>query len=224
MKILIINPNSDPKMTDVILKVAESFAADSFEVICKPTPFAPEFIDSYMDEIETASGMAELIRANEKEFDGFLIACMDDPNLDAMKELTEKPVVGIAEAVMKMASMIGHRFSIVSTSRESIPNHEVLARKYHLETLLASVRYPKNQDTQQSEKEMFLDAAQSAVSEDMAEVIVLGCAGFADMAESIQTQIGVPVLDGVICGLIILSGMIRAGISTSKIGRYKPRV
>ena len=114
MKILIINPNSDPKMTGVILSAAKSFAGDTFEVVCKSTPGAPAFIDSYMDEIGTAPGMAELLRTHDAEFDGFLVACMDDPNLDAMKELTEKPVVGIAEAAMKMATMIGHRFSIVS--------------------------------------------------------------------------------------------------------------
>jgi len=48
MKILIINPNSDPKMTSVILSAAESFAGDRFEVVCKSTPGAPAFIDSYM--------------------------------------------------------------------------------------------------------------------------------------------------------------------------------
>ncbi len=57
----------------------------------------------------------------------------------------------------------------------------------------------------------------------MAEVIALGCAGLADMAKRLEARLKVPVLDGVVCGLIILSGMVRAGISTSKIGRYRPR-
>jgi Asp/Glu/hydantoin racemase len=33
MRILIINPNSDPKMTHVILSAAQSFAGDAFEVV-----------------------------------------------------------------------------------------------------------------------------------------------------------------------------------------------
>ena len=37
MRILIINPNSDPKMTSVILSAAESYAGDTFEVVCKST-------------------------------------------------------------------------------------------------------------------------------------------------------------------------------------------
>ena len=223
MKLLIINPNSDAAMTAVIRQAAEAYAAGDFQAVCMDTPGAPGFIDSYQDEVETAPGMMALIREHEQQFDGFLVACMDDPNLDAVKEITGKPVVGIAEAAMKIASMIGHRFSIVSTSRASIANHHVLARKYHLEALLASVRYPEGVAADLSEEERSFEAARSAVDEDMAEVIVLGCAGLADMAKRLEARLKVPVLDGVVCGLIILSGLVKAGISTSKIGRYRPR-
>ena len=222
MKLLIINPNSDIEMTAVIRQAAEAYADGAFQVDCVATPGAPGFIDSYQDEVETAPGMTALIREHEQQYDGFLVACMDDPNLDAIKEVTGKPVAGIAEAAMKMASMIGHCFSIVSTSRASVANHRVLARKYHLEELLASVRYPGDDAADLPEEERFFEAARSAVDEDMAEVIVLGCAGLADMAKRLEARLKVPVLDGVVCGLIILSGMVRAGISTSKIGRYRP--
>lgn len=223
MKLLVINPNSDTAMTAVIRQAAETYADGAFEVICIDTPGAPGFIDSYQDEVETAPGMMALIREHEQQFDGFLVACMDDPNLDAIKEITGKPVVGIAEAAMKIASMIGHRFSIVSTSRTSVANHEVLARKYHLAALLASVRYPQREAADLTDEAGFFEAAQSAVEDDLAEVIVLGCAGLADMAKRLEARLKVPVLDGVVCGLIILSGLVKAGIRTSKIGRYRPR-
>ena len=38
MKILIINPNSSPEMTDKIKERALDFAAGEFEVDCLPTP------------------------------------------------------------------------------------------------------------------------------------------------------------------------------------------
>jgi allantoin racemase len=223
MKVLIINPNSDTRMTAVIRQAAETFAVGAFQVDCLPTPGAPGFIDSYQDEVEAGPGMLELVRGHAQQFDGFLVACMDDPNLDAVKEITDKPVVGIAEAAMKIASMIGHRFSIVSTSQASVANHQVLARKYHIEALLASVRYPEGVAANLAEEDRFFEAAKSAVEDDQAEVIVLGCAGLADMAKRLEARLKVPVLDGVVCGLIILSGMVKAGICTSKIGRYRPR-
>ncbi len=222
MKILVINPNSDREMTEVIRKASEGYAGDRFEVLCLENTSGPHFIDSYEDEITAAAGMKDIIQTYEDRVDGFVIACMDDPNLEAMKELTVKPVVGIAEASMKIASMLGHRFSIVSTSRQSIPNHEVLARAYHLEDMLASVRAPEDTADLEDE-ELFYIAARDAVQKDLAEVIVLGCAGLADMARRLEKRLNVPVLDGVICRLIVAFGLAHAGWSTSKAGRYRPR-
>jgi allantoin racemase len=223
MRILVINPNSDPEMTRVIQRVAMDFAGDRFEVTCLPTPGAPTFIDSYLDEMQSAQGMLSLMREHESRVDGVVIACMDDPNLDAMKEAATKPVVGIAEAAMKVASMIGHRFSILSTSRTSVANHEVLARKYHVQELLASVRYPALHEMELNQEKQYLNAGRAALDEDLAEVLVLGCAGFAEIAGRLQTQLGVPVLDGVACGLMMAEGMVRLKIATSKVGRYLPR-
>ena len=54
IKIFIINPNSDPEMTDIILHAAERYTDEAFDVVCEPTPGAPLFIDT-----TTAGGMTE---------------------------------------------------------------------------------------------------------------------------------------------------------------------
>jgi allantoin racemase len=222
MKILIINPNRDESMTEGMLKSAKQFANRDFEVDCISTPAAPKFIETYEDQIKSAPGMVKVLKENEEEFDAFVIACHCDPNLDVMKEITKKPVVGIGEASMKMASMLGHRFSVVSTDRHSIPNKEALIRKYHLQYLAASVRAPLDDMKELTDKEKYFNVARLAVEEDMAEVIVLGCAGMTGLDKRLQKELGVPVLDGVICALIIASGLVKYNVSTSKIRRYNP--
>ena len=222
MRILIINPNSDLEMTAAIQKSADNFVNGEFDVVCKPTPGAPEFIETYEDQIKAAPGMIQLVRENEKEFDAFIVACHCDPNLDVIKEITRKPVVGIGEASMKIASMLGHRFSVVSTAKHSIPNKEALIRKYHLQDSLASVRAPEDETATASDEEKYLQAARSALEEDMAEVIVLGCAGMAGLDKRLEEELGAPVLDGVACALMIAAGLVQYGVSTSKIRRYNP--
>lgn len=219
MKILIINPNSDKEMAEQIQKTATTFADNDFEVVCKPTPGAPSFIETYEDQITCAPGMIQLVREHEDTYDAFVVACHCDPNLDALKQITEKPVVGIGEASMKIASMLGHRFSVVSASTHSIPEKEVLARKYHLQDVLASVRAPPGGVMTEEE---YMKAAQSAVKEDMAEVIVLGCAGMTGLDKYLEEQLGVPVLDGIVCALIIATGLVKYGVSQSKIRKYNP--
>jgi allantoin racemase len=222
MKILIINPNSDPKMTDAIAKTAEAFAGDKYEIACLPTPGAPKFIETYEDSSQSAPGMIRLLRENEETYDGFIVACHSDPNLDVMKEITVKPVVGIGEASMKIASMLGHKFSVISDTIHSIPNKEDLARKYHLDKVLASVRAPLEKNEPDSEKTIYTEVARKAIEKDAAEVIVLGCAGLTGMDKPLQAAVGAPVLDGIICALIIVSGLIQYGVSTSKLRKYNP--
>jgi len=222
MKILIINPNSSPEMTGKIKETALEFAAGAFEVDCLPTPGAPDYIETYEDQLKAAPGMIRLVRENEETCDAFVIACHCDPNLDAMKEITTKLVVGIGEASMKIASMLGHSFSVVTDTIHSIPNKEALARKYHLQDALASARAPQKDSGGLGFEEKIFQAAELAAKEDDAEVLVLGCAEMTGLDKRLQEQLGIPVLDGVVCALILASGLSKYGISTSKARRYNP--
>ena len=222
MRILVINPNSDPKMTEAIRKSATDYAGDRYEVVCELTPGAPKFIETYGDDLAAAPGMLKLVEEYESQCDAFVIACHGDPNLDAIKEKTKIPVVGIGEASMKIASMLGHSFSVVTTAKRSIPPKEVQARKYHLQDLLVSVRAPAADASDCENEELFLDLAKAAVEEDLAEVIVLGCAGLTGMDKLIQESLGVPTLDGVVCALIVAEGLVRYGVSTSKVLGFNP--
>ena len=221
MKILIINPNSSVEMSAAIQNVAENYANGDFEVKTVPTPNAPEYIDYYIDQAIAAPGMMQIVKENEAEYDAFIVACHCDPNLDLLKQITDKPVVGIGEASMKLATMLGHSFSVVSAGKHSIPNKRALIHKYGLDNDCASVRGPKDDFDDPTVEGPYLNAAQIAMEEDLAEVIVLGCAGFAGMSEKMSAELGVPVLDGVVSALIIATGLVKAGYTTSKIRRYK---
>lgn len=221
MKILIINPNSSVEMSAAIQNVAEIYANGDFEVKTVPTPNAPEYIDYYIDQAIAAPGMMQIVKENEAEYDAFIVACHCDPNLDLLKQITDKPVVGIGEASMKLATMLGHSFSVVSAGKHSIPNKRALIHKYGLDNDCASVRGPKDDFDDPTVEGPYLNAAQIAMEEDLAEVIVLGCAGFAGMSEKMSAELGIPVLDGVVSALIIATGLVKAGYTTSKIRRYK---
>jgi len=221
MKIFIINPNSSREMTDSIQNAANDYAGNDFEVMCKNVPEAPEFIDTYQDKVITAPGMLRLVKENENDYDAFIVACHCDPNLDAIKEYCKKPVVGIGEASMKIASMLGHSFSVISASRHSVPNKEALIRKYHLQDLCVSVKAPLDEKFSGNQNELYIKLSEEAIKSDMAEVIVLGCAGMSGLDKTIQNKFNVPVLDGVICALIIASGLVKYGVSVSNIRRYK---
>jgi allantoin racemase len=123
---------------------------------------------------------------------------------------------------MKIATMLGHSFSVVTTHQHSIPGKLVQARKYHLQDQLVSVRAPEKGQEGFEDDDLFLNLAKAAVEEDLAEVIVLGCAGLSGTDKRIQQALGVPVLDGVVCALMLATGFARYGIATSKALGYNP--
>jgi len=222
VKILIINPNSDAGMTAAIQESAEDFAQGAFEVVTVSTPGAPPFIETHASEIQCGPGMLELMEENEGDFDAFVVACHSDVNIEAVRETTSKPVIGIGEASMKLASFLGRTFSVVTTHRHSVPGKLEQIRKLHLQDQVASVRPPDPGDEGLGGVELFMELSRRARDEDGAEVIVLGCAGLAGMDRTIREALDLPVLDGVVCALILATGFARYGIGTSKVLYYDP--
>ena len=208
-------------MCSEIQKTAEDFIRGRYGVACMPTPDAPDFIETYEDMHRAGPGMVRLVREQASACDAFIVACHYDPNLDAIKEIVEKPVVGMGEASMMIASMLGHRFSIITTDEHSIPLHEERARKYHLHDMLASVRAPEKGALDPSEADRVYRLSRLAIEEDMAEVIVLGCASMAGLDKQLQSRLGVPILDGIVCALFLAEGFVRYRISTSKVRQDK---
>ena len=222
MKILIINPNSDAEMTAAIQESAEAFAGGSFQVTTVSTPGAPPFIESHASEIQCGPGMLRLMEEHEWDFDAFVIACHSDVNIEAVRETTRKPVIGIGEASMKLASFLGRTFSVVTTHRHSVPGKLEQIRKLHLQDQVVSVRPPNPGDEGLGGVDLFMELARRARNEDGAEVIVLGCAGLAGMDRAIRESLEMPVLDGVVCALILATGFARGGMGTSKVLYYSP--
>ncbi|MGD9568439.1 MAG: aspartate/glutamate racemase family protein [Sedimentibacter sp.] len=204
MRILIINPNSDIETNKIILEKANKLINGAYEVDCVNVKNAPKLISSYEDYARTTPEMIEFVRQGEKTYDAFIVACHSDPNLDVLREVTNKPVVGIAEASMKIASMMGNSFAVISPSKKSISKKFSLARKYHCNDLLKLVVVSKSDN-----EDDLLEASKEAVERGEVDAIVLGCANYANADRYIEKQLDIPVLEGVACALILASGLVR---------------
>ena len=75
------------------------------------------------------------------------------------------------------------------------------------------------EDTGANEISAISDLAVEAVDAG-ADVIVLGCAGMADLVREVELRAGVPVIDGVAAAVGLVSAMARMGVGTSKRDEY----
>jgi allantoin racemase len=202
MKILVINPNSDEETRLRIVEKVHKFAPSDWEVDVISLKSTPKLMASYEDEAKAIPEMEQIIREGS-QYDAFIDACHSDPNLDFLQEITEKPVVGIAEASMKMASMEGHGFAIISPSVFSIPKKRTLARKY-----CCDFYYQAAVVCQTNENEDLYETAKLAVEQYHVDTIVLGCANYTNADKFIENKLGVRVFDGIACAMIIAAGMV----------------
>ena len=128
MRILIINPNSDTHTDSVMAVKAKALALPDVDVDVIHMNSAPKLVCSYEEQAVSIGEMVDAVKKTEDMYDAFIIACHSDPNLDLIREITSKPVIGIAEASMKIASMMGNGFAVISPSPKS---SEILSGKVH---------------------------------------------------------------------------------------------
>jgi allantoin racemase len=69
---------------------------------------------AFAEAAENACAMLQQAITQEVIFDKVLLACFGDPGLEAMQHLTDKPVVGLAQASMQAAERFGRPYAIVT--------------------------------------------------------------------------------------------------------------
>jgi allantoin racemase len=226
MRILIISPNASIEMSDVIRDQLRAVARPDVVVEVANPVGAPPAIESALDEAMAIPPMLELVRAAEgRGIDAVVIACFSDPGLDAARELTGLPVVGIQEASMHLVAQIAYRFSILTTLKHWVPVRERAALVAGLERRLAScpvLALPVLDTVADRERvvERLIVVGRRAVEEDGAEALILGCAGLGDLAPRVQRALGVPIVDPNAAALKLAEALVDLGLSHSKAGLY----
>ena len=228
MKIKVINPNTSMEMTHAINAAAQSVARPGTDIVSVSPAFGPASIESYYDDYLSIPGLLEEIRTGDTDgYDAYIIACYGDPGLHAARELTTKPVVGIAEASLYMASMLAARFSIVTVIPRTRTMLEEMVAGYGFREKVVSIRTSPlyvldvEKDPAGALEKLRIEARR-ARDEDDAEAILLGCAGFTQFADNLEQELEIPVLDGVVCALKMAESLVELGKTTSKYKTYRP--
>ncbi|WP_051639789.1 aspartate/glutamate racemase family protein [Cellulomonas sp. URHE0023] len=216
MHIRVINPNTTRAMTDLIGRSARVVAARGTVVDAVQPTMGPASIESHYEEALAVPGILEQVTLGEADgVDGYVVACFGDPGLDAARELAAGPVVGIAEAAMHAASLVGRRFSVVTTLGRTRARARELAQRYGFADACLSVRACEvavlSLDADPTGLARIVDECRSAVDDDGADAVVLGCAGMASWTSVIAGEIGVPVLDGVAAGTLLAQSLVTLG-------------
>jgi allantoin racemase len=218
MRILVINPNSSKEMTLGIDVSARKYAGVDTEIRTVSSTGGPLAIECLADaEAVQDQVMGYVNQANEDNYDAVIMACYGQSLQKAAKKISKIPVYGIAEPQLYMACLLGGKFSVIGLKKDSDRVMQERLKSLGLISRCASVRtigvsVMECVVNRESTYAALTKEARIAIEEDAADVICLGCAGLAGLDKPMQQELGVPVLDGVVCAVKMCEAVIKYGL------------
>jgi allantoin racemase len=165
--------------------------------------YGPASIESRYDEaLAVPFVLKKAVWAEENGYDAVVISCMNDPGVEAAKELLKIPVVGPREAAWNVANVLGKNLSWIS------------ARGI---TVLELAQDPEKTYN------ALLEDGKRAMKEG-ADVLILRCTGMTGTAKRLTAELGTPVLEGEGLALALAQLFVDVGLAHSKLAfGYPPK-
>jgi len=225
LRIAILNPNTTQAFTRRLGEQAQAIAAPGTAVVARSPRMGVPSVECHTDEALAMAGLIGLVQEEEAlGTSAYVIACFGDTGIDAARELAAGPVVGMTEAALCAAAMLAAHFSVVTLPPRTIVQAERVVRHLGLghrcRIRAIDVGVDDCVDLDPAVLQAMIAESRTALREDRAEAIILGCAGLSGLVEPMRAALGVPVIEGVSVGLKMAEGLVATGHRTSKAGAY----
>ena len=206
MRILVLNANTSQFVTDKVGAQARASAAPGTEIRSVTGGFGAAIIGSRAEHAIGEHSTVALAASHAQDCDAVVIAVSYDTGLRAARELLPVPVVGMTEAGLLTACMLGGRIGVITFGRRVRPLYEELAASYGLASRIAGWRTLESQaaygsGTHEELDQELIAQALDLVERDFAETVVLTGAVMAGVAARLQAHVPVPLIDCIACAV-----------------------
>jgi len=203
MKLLLINPNTNPATTVAMRDIAREAAPVGVVIEAATAPFgAPLIVDGEQAKTSEEAVLAMFDARPPYGVAGVIISAFADPALAILRERYAVPFTGIAEAAMAEAGAGGRRFCVVTTTPYLADAITALAARYGHGDRFLGVVLTKGDAVTTTNDAAGLPLALAAgclraVAELGAEAIVIGGGPLAVAARAISSKVPVPLIEPV---------------------------
>ena len=159
-------------------------------------PDGPDAILSWQDWHAAVGPMCEV--AEREWADAYVVACASDPGLEAVRAVTQRPVLGVFRCALGVAVARAERFGVIAIVEASraLGIEARFAGERALNVSMEALLDPV------AARGLLIDAATDLV-EAGAEAVVLGCTGMAAHRADIEAAVGVPVIEPCQAGVAV---------------------
>jgi allantoin racemase len=205
LRILLINPNTTAAITERMAAYVGEIAGSAATFVPVTGKFGARYISTRAAAAVAAHAALDALAEHAHELDAVYLACFGDPGLAALKEVSSVPVIGMAEASCIEAARQGRRFGTVTGGALWKPMLQEFVATLGLSQQLAGIRTVAPTGDQiasdpDAALSLLAEACTACARDDGAEIVILGGAALAGLAQRIQPRVAVPLLCSVEVG------------------------
>jgi allantoin racemase len=201
-RVLVINPNTNPAVTQRVRDAAAGFASAAVGVDVVNPPRGPFSIETAAERAEAErEALALIARADGQGYAAYVLACFDDLALDAARALVDVPVIGTCEAGIAATRALSPRFAIVTTFDAAVPGIRALMQRHgagpQATVRAAGIGVAAAADAGQGTMQRIVACARAAIDQDGAQALLLASGGLTGLGPALAAAVDCPVVDGV---------------------------
>lgn len=231
MNILLLNPNTTVAITERLAAAARKVAAPDTTLVPLTAPRGMPYISSRA-EAQIGGAIAlemlaeQMVAEHGAQADAAILAAFGDPGLLGARELFDIPIVGLAEAAMLTACMLGRRFAIVTFAGTLASWYEDCVEMHGLRSRCAGIRTLSEAvasvaDVADEKEAQLIELMTSTASEAGADVLILGGAPLAGLADRIKRRIPVPLVDPVQAATKQAEALVALAAGKAQLGSFR---
>lgn len=213
MRLLLINGNTTQAITDRCAAVARTAAAPGTEIVAVTAPRGPKVIGTRAENALASAMVIELLAEHGNGCDAALVAISFDTALDGLREAAPFPVIGMTEAALHAAAMLGGPIGFIGPVRRVLNVYRDVVKRTGLGGRIAGYRpldmRPQDFDDPANMVAPTVALARELVTQDHAESIVVAGAALAGLIDRVQAEVPVPVVDGIAAGVAFAEALAR---------------
>ncbi len=226
MKILVANPNTSTGVTDRLVAAGKLVASPGTELLPMTAPRGVPYIATRAEAAVGAVAALEMLAERRSGIDAAIVAAFGDPGLGGARELFDFPVVGMAEAAMLSACMLGRSFAIVSFAKALEPWFAEIVDWHGLSGRCAAIQmldsaFTNINDVADEKEQLLVDLANKVVTHNGADVVILAGAPLAGLATKLRERVPVPLVDGIQAAVTMAEGLVRLNPRKATVGTYR---
>lgn len=217
MKIEILVPVSTAFRNAEIKEEAERFKHSDVDIAVTNVNEGPASIECDYDDVMAGKYTVELAEAMEENgADGIVIYCFNEPALAACKEKLNIPVVGLREAPIAIASLLGDNIGVIAAldNTKKVYSRALKNKVKHVTALDLPVLEYADQKKVENKVETKLQELVGIGC----DVAVLGCGSMLGVdIERLQKEYNIPIIIPIHAAVSVCDYLIRQKLMQSKI-------